>query len=428
MKSQSRRKFIQSLTSGAAASVALPSLAFASINENFETSFKQVFDTTYTDEEAFWKAIKKQFKFADGLYYFNNASLGSSSIPIQQATNTFRETLDGFPSKYMWGGWNDEKEITRKQVADLFSVSEEEIALTHNTTEGMNLIARSFDLKAGDEVILADHEHASGTIPWEVWQETKGIKLIRPTLPSLPKSIDEVVAVFKKAISPRTKVISMCHIVNTNGMILPVKEVSKLAHKNGILVAVDGAQSAGMFTIDLHDLGCDFYTASAHKWLFAPKGIGVFYAKQESQHHLKPLMVARGYTDTSIRRLENYNTRNLPELLGLGASVKFHNEIGAKKITERSFELKSYFRSKVENNTKFKLKTPELDSLSSAIQVVEVVGKNVRDVKRRLFDEFGIDCRPMSGFGLNALRLSFAMYITKKDIDYLVNALEKVAE
>ncbi len=428
MKSQNRRTFIRKLASGAAASVALPNLTLANINSNFETSFKDLFDATYVDDEAFWEAIKRQFKFADGLHYFNNASLGSSSIPIQKATNAFRETLDGFPSKYMWGGWKSEKEATRQEVAKLFSVSDEEIALTHNTTEGMNLIARSFDLKAGDEVILADHEHASGTIPWEVWQETKGIKLIRPTLPILPKSVDEVVAVFEEAISPRTKIISMCHIVNTNGMILPVKQVSKVAHDNGILVAVDGAQSAGMFTIDLHDLGCDFYTASAHKWLFAPKGIGVFYAKQESQHHLKPLMVARGYKDSSIRRLENYNTRNLPELLGLGASVKFHNEIGSEKITKRSFELKSYFRDKVKNNPKFKLKTPGLDSLSSAIQVVEVIGKNVRDVKKQLFDEFGIDCRPMSGFGLNALRLSFAIYITKKDIDYLVSALEKVAE
>ncbi|MFP2996871.1 aminotransferase class V-fold PLP-dependent enzyme [Spongiivirga sp. MCCC 1A20706] len=426
MKSQGRRKFIQSITSGAAASIALPSIAFASINENLEASFEQLFDTNYTDEESFWEAVKNQFKFADGLFYFNNASLGSSSLPIRQATNSFRETLDGFPSKYMWGGWNKEKEHTRKLVADLFSVSEEEIALTHNTTEGMNLIARSFDLQAGDEVILADHEHASGTIPWEVWQETKGIKLVRPTLPILPKSIDEVVQVFKNAISPQTKVISMCHIVNTNGMILPVKDISKLAHENGILVAVDGAQSSGMFTIDLHDLGCDFYTASSHKWLFAPKGIGVFYAKKESQHHLKPLMVARGHTDTSIRRLENYNTRNLPELLGLGASVKFHNEIGSDKITKRSFELKSYFRNKIKDNPKFKIKTPEADELSSAIQVVELVGKNVREVKKQLFDQYGIDCRPMTKFGLNAIRLSFAIYITKKDIDYLVDALERI--
>jgi len=312
-------------------------------------------------------------------------------------------------------------------VANLFSVSNEEIALIHNTTEGMNLIARSFDLQPGDEVILANHEHASGRIPWEVWQESKGIKLVRPELPVLPKSVEELVAVYRKAITSKTKLISMCHIVNTNGMMLPVKEVSKIAHEKGILVAVDGAQSAGMFTIDLKDLGCDFYTTSSHKWLFSPKGVGIFYAKQESQKHLKPLMVARGYQDKSIRRLENYNTRNLPEVLGLGASIDFHNAIGSKEIHKRSFELKAYFRSKLENDNRFVLKSPALDSLSSAIQVVEVKEKNVKEVKQELWESYGIDCRPMSNHGLNALRFSFAIYITKNNIDYLVNALNEIA-
>jgi selenocysteine lyase/cysteine desulfurase len=200
-----------------------------------------------------------------------------------------------------------------------------------------------------------------------------------------------------------------------------------MAHEKGIIVAVDGAQSAGMFDIDLRDLGCDFYAASSHKWLFSPKGVGVFYAKEASQHYLKPLMVARGHNDRSIRRLENYNTRNLPEVLGLGSAVDFINGISIERIQNRSYDLKGYFRSKIASNPKFKLKTPEPDELSAAIQVVEVVGKNVREVKKQLFDEYDIDCRPMSSFNLNALRISLSIYITKKDIDFLIDALEQIA-
>ncbi len=423
MENKDRRSFLKSITAGVAGLAILPTfgssleIPLESVNETFTHSIND-------HSEAFWEGIKKEHHFVPNVRYFNNASLGSSSIPIRKATRGFRNTLDDFPSKYMWGGWGKEKEQTRKGVADFFFADKEEIALIHNTTEGMNLIARSFDLQAGDEVIIADHDHASARIPWEVWQETKGIKLVRPKLPITPKTVDEVVAVYKKAITPKTKIISMCHIINTTGMILPIKEVSEMAHQKNILVAVDGAQAAGMFTIDLHDLGCDFYAASSHKWLFSPKGVGVFYAKKESQHHLKPLMVARGYKDTSIRRLENYNTRNLPEVLGLGASIQYLNAIGLQKIHNRTFELKAYFRSKIENNPKFKLKTPASDDLSGAIQVVEVVGKNVRNVKKQLFENHGIDCRPMSTFGLNALRFSFAIYITKKDIDDLVSALE----
>lgn len=423
MKKNYRRSFVKQLFTGVVGATLLPS--YAAQSHTIEQPDIPINSTD--DSEAFWENIKAQFHFASGLRYFNNASLGPSPRMVQEATNTFRATLDGFPSKYMWGGWSDEKEDVRKKVAGLFSVSEEEIAITHNTTEGMNLIARSFDLKPGDEVILADHEHHSGTACWKVWQESKGIKIVRPVLPITPKTVEEVVAVYRKAITPKTKIISMCHIVNTNGMILPIKEVSKMAHEKGILVAVDGAQGAGMYNFDLHDLGCDFYTASAHKWLFAPKGIGVFYAKKESQSHLKPLIVAHGYEDSSIRRLENYNTRNLPEYLGLGAAVDFHNAIGKEKISKRSYELKHYFYSKVEKNSKFKLKSPQNDKLSCAIQTLELVGKNVGDVKKQLFDDYGIDTRPMSTFGLNGIRISFAMYITKKDIDDLVNALETIA-
>lgn len=423
MKHIYRRSFVKYLFTGLAGTALLP--VYAKEHKATVPNFEPI---DYSDDtEAFWESIKTQFVFADNLNYFNNASLGPSPLMVQNATNNFRATLDGFPSKYMWGEWSDDKESVRQKAADLFSVSKEEIAIIHNTTEGMNLIAKSFNLKPGDEVIIADHEHASGTIPWEVWQETKGIKIVRPTLPILPKSVEEVVDVYDKAITEKTKIISMCHIVNTNGMMLPVKEVSELAHKKGILVAVDGAQSSGMFDINLHDLGCDFYAASAHKWLFAPKGIGIFYAKQESQHHLKPLMVAWGYQDKSIRRLENYNTRNLPEYLGLGSAIEFHSKIGSKKIAKRSYELKHYFRSKLKDNPKFKLKTPEHDALSCAIQTVEIVGKNVGDVKKQLFENYGIDTRPMSVFDLNGVRISFAIYITKKDIDYLVNALETIA-
>lgn len=423
MSTNQRRLFIKTLGTGALGSFITPNILDLYHNSLSNHNLLKNSD----DSEAYWEEVKAQFRFQQGLYYFNNASLGSSPLAVRNATKEYRDLLDDFPSKFMWGAWNEAKENVRKSVAELFSVSTEEIAIIHNTTEGMNLIARSFDLRAGDEIIIADHEHSSGTIPWEVWQETKGIKLVRPTLPLLPKSSAELLDVYKKAITPRTKIISMCHMVNTNGMILPVKEVSELAQSKGIKVAVDGAQSAGMFQINLKELHCDFYAASAHKWLFAPKGIGVLYVKKEGQKDLKPLIVARGHTDSSIRRLENYNTRNLPEYLGLGNSIAFLNSIGMEKIHSRSYALKDYFRSRAKTVKNLRFKTPESDSLSCAIQTVELEGIPVNTVRQTLIDNYNIDCRPMTSFGLNGVRLSFGIYITKKDIDYLIEALEEIA-
>ena len=315
----------------------------------------------------------------------------------------------------------------REKAAETVGVSPEEIALIHNTTEGMNVIAASLALEPGDEVILADHEHTSGTIPWKYWQETKGIRLIRPTLPMMPESPGELVDVYRQAITPRTRVISMCHMINTNGMILPVQEVAELARRRNILVAVDGAQAAGMFPFDLHEMGCDYYAASSHKWLFSPKGVGIFYARQEAQQHIRPLIVSNGYEDESVRRFENYNTRNLPELLGLGVSFDFNNLLGPQRKGDRIYGLKGYFREKISDNPAFRIKTPAPDALSAGILTVDVVGHRVTQVERTLADEYQINVRPMSNFDLNGLRISLSVFNTKEDVDYLVGALEEIA-
>ncbi|MBO3699855.1 aminotransferase class V-fold PLP-dependent enzyme [Roseivirga sp. E12] len=420
-----RRNLLKYSFSGIAASSLLASGMRTSFLEKIE---KTGFDLTSNDnDEDYWELVKSEFSMAKGLYYFNNASLGPCPKLVVDATNEFRALLDGFPSKYMWGGWQDEKEATRQKIADMFSADKEEIAMVHNTTEGMNLVAHSIELGPGDEVILADHEHPSGTVPWQHWQEIRGFKIVRPKLPILPESKEELVEVYRKAITPNTKVISMVHGTNTNGMILPVKEVSAMAHERGILVAVDAAQTAGTFKIDLHDLGCDFYAGSGHKFMFTPKGMGVFYARKESQKHLKPLIVSRAhFRDKSIRRLENYNTRNYPELLGMGTAIDYYNLIGAEKREARLRDLKAYFRGKIEADDRFKLKTPGAADLSCAIQNVEVIGRKVGDVKKALFDNHMIDCRPIGSHGINGVRISLSVFTTKADVDYLVEALKSV--
>ena len=420
-----RRKALKFSLAGMAASALWPQAVKAEIGPRASQTVQNL--KAAGNDEHYWELVKREFVFQKGLYYFNNASLGPCPQLVSDATNEFRALLDGFPSRYMWGGWQDEKETTRQKVAQMLGADKEEIALIHNTTEGMNLIAHSMDLKQGDEVILADHEHASGTIPWQYWQETLGIKLVRPKLPILPESKEDLVEVYRKAITPKTKAISMVHVTNTNGMILPVKEVSAMAHEKGILVAVDGAQSAGTFRIDLNDLGCDFYTASAHKFMFAPKGIGVFYARKASQQYLKPLIVSRQhYKDPSIRRFENYNTRNLPELLGLGVSVDYYNLIGAERREKRLYELKHYLREALKEDSRFRFKSPAADTLSCGIQNVELTGRKVGDVKRKLFDQYQIDCRPIGSHGINGLRISLSVFTTKADVDYLINAMKQV--
>jgi selenocysteine lyase/cysteine desulfurase len=149
----------------------------------------------------------------------------------------------------------------------------------------------------------------------------------------------------------------------------------------------------------------------------------MFYAKKSAQHHLKAMMVCAGYEDTSIRRLENYNTRNLPEVLGMGTALDYLNLIGGANKAQRIYDLKHYFLQQIQEDAGFRLKTPAADHLSAGIQTVEVVGMDVNAAQKALFDKARIDCRPMTTHGLNGLRISLSIFNTKADVDYLVDAM-----
>jgi selenocysteine lyase/cysteine desulfurase len=417
MPEHSRRSFLSRLVAGVAGGALLTAADRTTLLAHAE-------ELTGSERGAdYWRLVKRGFRLEPDLVYLNNASLGPSPALVADATEAFRRTLDAFPSRYMWGGWKEEKEAVRSKAAAFLGADAEEIALIHNTTEGMNLVASSLDLKPGDEVIVADHEHPSGTIPWQHWQEPKGVRLVRPTLPLLPADPGEIVDVYRRAMTRRTRVISMCHVVNTNGMILPVREVSEMARKQGVLVAVDGAQAPGMIDVDLADLGCDFYSASSHKWLFSPKGVGVFFSRLESQNQLKPLIVAHGWEDESIRRFENYNTRNLPEVLGFGSALDFQQLIGVGDRRRRILELKHHFRGRVEGDRGLVVKTPAGDELSAGITTVEVRGLDAQTVARGLWRRMRIDCRPMTTHDLNGVRISLSIFNSKGEIDLVVDAL-----
>jgi selenocysteine lyase/cysteine desulfurase len=211
-------------------------------------------------------------------------------------------------------------------------------------------------------------------------------------------------------------------------MIFSVKEIAELAHQKNILVGVDGAQTPGMLEIDLKDLGCDFFATSAHKWLMGPKGMGVFYADGEKRKNLKPLIVSgMYYLNDSCRKFENYNTRNFPELLGLGAAFDFRALVGPQRIQKRIYQLKHYFRDQVAQLPFIRVKTPEDDLLSAGITVIEILNRDAREIQQKLLSSYNIDCRAMTTHKLNGLRISLGLCVVESDIDRLVDVLTDLA-
>jgi selenocysteine lyase/cysteine desulfurase len=422
--SLNRRKFLKTTLAGVAGSALLTG---ADKTEILDSMLPLSSRAKGAGDERYWQLVRKQFRFIPGLHYFNNASLGPSPAYVTDAAAKFRQTLESFPSKYMWGGWHEEIEQVRIKAASMFNALPEEIALNHNTSEGLSLVAHSLQLQAGDQVILSDHAHLTAINPFRFYQESKGVKLVRPKLPLLPESKEEIVEVFTRAISDKTRMIVLSHMVNTNGMILPVKEICEIAKARGILTLVDGAQTPGMIKVDVKDIGCDFYATSGHKWMMGPKGTGIFYARLDKQNLLTPIMAAKPMgEDKGARRFENYNTRNLPDVLALGSAIDFHNLLGEKEKAERILYLKSYLLKSVAQRPYLKLRMPVSDELSAGICSVEVAGKGVVDVAVLLDKKYKIALRPMPMLGINGLRVSTSICITPTEIDKLIKALDVI--
>jgi len=277
----SRREFTKLIVGGSALSLYALNQLNATVYQSITSlNLKHIKDES--PDGVYWDQLSKHFIFQDGIIMMNNGTVGPMPKPVFntlvktfkiQASNPF-DFYNYFPQK---------KEEVRSKLARFINASPEEVAITRNTTEGMNFVAQGLDLKEGDEVLISSLEHPSGILPWRLKEKRFGIKVKEVPLVIPPNSVDEIVGAFKKAITSRTKVISVSHTVYITGLITPIKELSKLAHDNGILILADSAHGIGVFELDLLKLGVDFFASSPYKWLGAPTGSHYFRAWRSHQ-------------------------------------------------------------------------------------------------------------------------------------------------
>src|SRR3954468_4053227 len=266
-----RRSFIKG-TLGLAGLAGLSSSALA---QSFQLSSPELPSPELfnRNKDAFWGAIRKQFVIPEDHIYLNNGTVGSSPLPVLKAV--FKSYFDceklswEDPERYpIWGyePWNE----YRDSLAAFVGATRDEIALVRNATEANSYMANGFDMKPGDEVLMSDQEHPSGEHPWDLKAKRYGIVIKKVTLPRPVRDAAQVLNLFNDAITPRTRILFFSHITTFSGVVLPAKELAALARTKGILSAVDGAHVPGMMRLNVHEIGCDMYSSSPHKWLQAP--------------------------------------------------------------------------------------------------------------------------------------------------------------
>ena len=371
------------------------------------------------NEDAYWAALRRQFLIPADVVNLNVGTVGSSPRPVLKAIfdgfeQTEQMTQAGSEDYPIWGygSWDD----YRKPFADFMGAQVDQMAILRNCTEANSYIANGFDMKAGDEVLISDEEHGSGEMPWMLRQRRYGVVVKKFAMPKPPKSPADILNRINDAITPRTKIIFVSHISTATGVVLPIKDITALARSKGIVSAVDGAHAPGMMKVDLNDLGCDLYTGSMHKWLFATKGTGFLFLRDEAIMDRVWNTIATGGYDDPTRKADRYmqiGSSCIPTLMGLNAAVAFANAIGIDRIEKRNRMLADHIHAEMMKRGAESWTSPD-PALRCAIATVNVPPVQRMELQDWLWKNHKVRIR---GGNPSRLRLATPYFLSKSDID-----------
>jgi selenocysteine lyase/cysteine desulfurase len=375
------------------------------------------------DDAAFWKEVRSRFLLRPGLVYMNAATVGATPRPVVSAYTDFLWEVESDPENEVFGPPSHRMEDARARGADFLGADLDELALTRNTTEGMDMVAQGLELRRGDQILSTDHEHPGGSICWEWLAERTGAEVVRIEMPATVSSADEVVGLVKSHLTARTRVCSFSHVSTITGLVMPMAAIAELTRSRGILLACDGAQAPGMLNVDVHALGVDTYASSSHKWMLAPKGSGLLYIRKEAQERVKPLFLRSGYQVYT----GSGGTRNVAGILAHGVAMDFHDTLGRDKVEARCRELRRYLREALKRVDGVKVITPAQEELCGGILTISLERGDAGKVRGALADDHDVVLKRGSA-EYNAIRISTHIFNDESDVDRAVAALTTVMQ
>jgi selenocysteine lyase/cysteine desulfurase len=381
-------------------------------------------------DEAFWEQLRSRFLVDPGLTYMNNGSLGPMPLAVVEANARATRELATNPIDYHR---EEAREDVRARLAAFVGAQVDEIAITRSTTEGMNTFAQGIDWNPGDEVLMCTHEHTGGYGPYKALEARRAIRIKWIELPTPPRDADEILDTYRRAMSAKTRVLVASHITFVTGLLMPVRELAELAHARGALLSVDGAHPLGMLSLDLEGLGCDHYAASGQKWLLGGTGTGLCHVRGDLQSTLWPLF---GFADADqadtgrrgARKYEMSGQQNLPSIAGLGAALRFQEQVGQANIEARVRQLGTQLREGLAAIPAVRLWTPRGPGLSAGLTSFTVGQVPMHNVARAVRERTGIYLLPMPAGDLNAVRASTHFYNTPAEVEKLLAAVRHIAE
>jgi len=377
-------------------------------------------------DEDFWARIRSGYRLKPD--YINLENGYYCLIPQETLENTIHHMreINYQASYYMRTVQWDNKRFIHEKLAELADCDADEVVLTRNTTESLDTIIGGFPWKEGDEAVMAEQDYGAMLNMFGLVAKRFGVVNKRVSVPNHPKNDQEIVDLYASAITPNTKLLMVCHIINITGHILPIRKICDMAHSKGVDVMVDGAHAYGHFPFSMKDLDCDYYGSSLHKWLSAPLGAGLLYVKKKNIPKIWP-MFAHGETDPyDIRRLNHTGTHPCHTDLGVGNALEYHHRIGPDRKAERLRYLQNYWTSKVRDLPHIMLNTPEESHRSCGIANVGIKGMKPHELADTLHKKHRIWTVAIDGADVHGCRICPNIYTTTQELDVFVTALKEM--
>jgi len=422
--SLSRREFGKRLLAGSAVSLSALEALNAGIYQKV-TSLNQKYLEDEAPDGVYWEEIRNLFDFEDRFIMMNNGTLGPMPKPVfNTLVRYFRVQMTNPYDSYNY--LPTFREGVRAKLAAFINASPDEVALTSNTTEGLNLVINGLDLKEGDEVLISNFEHPGHLGPWKLKEKRAGVKVKEVALGITPKSVDEIVGAFSAAITPKTRIISVGHTVFITGLMTPLKELSRLAHDKGLLIMADSAHGIGMLDLDMKALGIDFFASSPYKWLGAPTGVGLLYVRKEALGKVWPTVVSSGWeTVQRAAKLDPSGQRSDAFIFALDEALNFQNRIGRSRIERRIKVLAGRLKQELGKTPGVKVHTPVDPYLSAGLTAFSLDGAEPAKLVDYLREKYNLVIRTMGSreAGTYGVRVSTPIYISTREVDMVVEGV-----
>ena len=381
-----------------------------------------------TDDEELWKVVRSHYKLKDE---YINLESGYYCILPQPTLEHFIEHVRyvNYEGAYYMREYQfPNKDKVAAQLAEFVNTNPEELVITRNATESLDLIISGFPWKNGDEAIYAEQDYGAMINQFKLVAKREGIINKVISVPNHPKSDEEIVSLYENQITSKTKLIMVCHQINITGQILPIRKICDMAHSYGVDVLVDGAHCVGQFDVSIDDLGCDYYASSLHKWLSTPLGAGLLYVNKKNISKIWPFFASGSQNLNNIKRLNHTGTHPVHTDIAISNAIDYINWIGVKKKEERLRFLQRYWSDKLRGKKNVLVNTPEDIQRSCGIGNVGL--KNIKPGKmaQLLFDEYKIFTVAIDGANVHGCRISPNIFTTTEELDSLVNAVNELCQ